>query len=34
MIINPFVAGVLSTIFCEMLFIILYAILKSLGGKK
>lgn len=34
MLINPFVAGVLSTIFCEMLCIIILAVIKYSGGKK
>lgn len=33
MIINPFVAGVFCTLFCEMLAIIIVAIIKVIGGK-
>lgn len=36
MLINPFVAGIFTTIFTEMAIVILYAILMSItkGGKK
>lgn len=34
MTINPFVAGVFCTLFCEMFFILLYAILRAIKGGK
>lgn len=34
MLVNPFVAGVFCTLFCEMAIIVIFAILKSFGGKK
>lgn len=34
MLLNPFIAGVLFTIFAEMVIVIGIAILLSIGGKK
>jgi hypothetical protein len=34
MIINPFIGGILCTLFTEMAAVIIIAILLSIGGKK
>jgi hypothetical protein len=34
MFINPFIAGVICTLFAEMAIVILYAILTSFNGRK
>lgn len=34
MYVDPFVAGVVCTLLAEMLVIVLYAVFKSVGGKK
>lgn len=34
MYINPFVAGVLATVFAEMAVLIVYAVIRVYGGKQ